>query len=443
MSDLEGKPKVSNFKKRDHRPWNTSLLESTVQKADETSTSDSLDLPDFNLSLDANTLETSDYSFSDLNFVQEQPPLSESLNDTFSQLAAIANQDSSNFELKSAIKQSEQTKGQLLQKINDKSSSSILLGGFFQPQQLNSSEETQSKRKMNFLLSDLKNKEQELNSLTNNLKVSEAIERSEQAELNRRAEEQRRLAAENRMRQAIEQAQIAAEQCRLAMEQANEAAVAYREEEQLRRIAEDQINDLKVRLNNTELSLHHERNAKVAAEQTAKNALQQTESATQLAMQQSQDTLDKASQLGSQNEQLQRKITEVENKHNDAASSLIYTQQKVTELTAQRDKLKSIIEAEQDLRRVAEKRAQEALARAETAETARQAEEQHRIMTDERAKRAVEHANRTVMHLLNAPVDNEYNVRTPQDATKEKLKIKVTADTNVSDYQTIADDYTF
>jgi chromosome segregation ATPase len=447
MSEQDGKPKVTKFKKRPHRPWKTSLLETTVNEADGIESE--AEEVEFSLDTSDAATTTSDSIFSDFSFniAQEEtslPELSPSLQSTFSQLAAIAIDNDSHTDLKAAIKTSEEKKSELIQQITDKGKSPVSLGGFFRPQQLTTSEDTQSTRKMNFLLSDLKNKEQELKTLTDNLKVTEAIERCEQAELNRRAEEQRRIAAENRMRQAIEQAHSAAEQCRLAMEQANQAAIAHREEEQLRKLAEDQVNDYKIRLNTAELALHNERNAKIAADQIAQQALRQTEEANATAKRQIDEAHVKVAELTQHNEELKRQILELEANFKDANSSLIYTKQKLEELTAQRDKLKSIIEAEQELRRVAERSAEEATKRAEQAEKACEFEAEQRKITDARAKRAMEHASRTVMHLLNAPVDNEYNMRVPQDGQPvEKLKIKVPAETTKKEYIPSDDDYSF
>lgn len=453
MSDVDGKPKVTNFKKRAHRPWETSLLETAVKNSENTISEESLD---FNL--DSNT--DSFYNDFALSTDNEAISLSPSLQHTFSQLQAIAVDDEQNSDLKIAIKQGEQQKNRLREQISDKSSSSILLGGFFQPQHLAAPTETQSTRKMNFLLSDLKSKEQELNSLTSNLKVTEAVERAEQAELNRRAEEHRRLAAEHRMRQAIEQAQVAAEQCKAAMDQANQAALAHREEEQHRHMAEGQIRDLKLRITNAELSLQNERAAKIAAEEAAQQAIMQAQDAlhkTSLSMDAAKkseetkrielehklDVLNKAHiTLEFEFKESQNKISALEANLKDTIASYNEAQNKIAELNAQREKLKSIVEAEQDLRKAAEKRGNDALLRAEAAEKACAAEEQQRKLTDERAKRAVEHANRTVMHLLNAPLDNEYNLRSPGE-TKEKMKVKIMAEATTKAPEPADDDYSF
>jgi hypothetical protein len=474
MADSKVKAVVGNFKKKEHRPWKSSLLETTIQESQTGTIEETID---FSLDLNQDTADTTSPFFADFNFTSDAMDLD--LDEKFSQVAVIVNKDNlnlpemdhANVELRSAIKQTQQQKSFLETQISDRSHNPILLGGFFQPQQLTGQGDSQGTRKMNYLISDLRSKEQELSSLTSNLKISEAFERAEQAELNRRAEEHGRLAAESRMRQAIEQAHIAAEQFRSAMDQANQAALAHREEEQLRKAAEAQIKDAKFRAQNAEIALQNERNARTAAEDKMQQTLQQLADA-ELAQIQKFESIKHAEEnrraaIEQQYDTLNKNFLKIENEYRESANKIYALEaalkelktnnstleQKLAELVAQRDKLKKIIEGEQDLRKIAEKRAQEALVKADQAEKARAAEEQQRKLVDERAKRAVEHASRTVMHLLNAPVGNEYSMHVTPDLqaapvvaterpTSEKPKIRVKADP-FRDTPITEDDYSF
>lgn len=451
MTDVDGKSGGRNFKKRAHRPWKTSLLETTIQESKLENNPDGLEF-----SFDSQPDSTASPFYADFNFTN--------LTDKFSQLETIAihsepavtSIDEVKHDLISAIKQTQQQRDLLEQKISDKSTKPILLGGFFEPQQLGTQAETPNGRKMNFLLSDLKNKEHELNSLTNNLKLSEAMIRSEQSELNRRAEEHGRLAAEERVRKAVEQAQIVSEQFRAAMEQANQAALAHREEERLRKIAEAQIKKYELRANSAELELQSESAARIIAEQKAQQA-----ELTSQELQQVTEQLHKT-EFARKNEESRRLETEkqyenlsnafikIEAEHKESFSKvynletdlknlhtkLLTAEQKLAEITAQRDKLKTIIETEQDLRKNADKRAFDALQKLEQTEKALQAEEQQRKITDERAKQAVEYANRTVMHLLSAPSNLE-------PTSKDKPKIRVQEYKAQEIVETSDDDYSF
>lgn len=473
MSDKDGKIGDGQFKKRAHRPWKSSLLETTIKES-------GADVNDevFEFSLDLSN--RSSFNFLDEEITATDQEISQSLNEKFSQLQAISIADeksaliaSPNQELKSAIQETMQQQTTIKKQLADKSNNVLSLGGFFQPQQLAPQTDSYNGRKINYLISDLKNKEQELSSLTSNLKITEAIERAEQAELNRKAEEHARLAAEKRMRQAIEQAQQTAEQIRHALEQANQAAIAQREEERLRKLAEEQIKDAKMRATGAELALQNERNARNLAEKEAAeqinrlekdaaeqiNRLEQARRNEEIRRQEAEihsDALQRELQKkDAEYKESFNKIISLENTIKELTSKQLYNEQKIAELSAQREKLKSIISAEQELRKVAEKRAQEATAKAEEAEKARFAEEQQRKMIDERAKRAVEHASRTVMHLLNAPGSTDYSLHIPTDVTSnmpanpkpptsapEKVRIRTEASFNkIAEAED--DDYSF
>jgi len=420
MSDVDGKQNNRTFKKRAHRPWETALLETTVEEA--TIDLDS-DLLEFDLDLESDLTEDMESFYPEFNFTLEA--------------------DDTNSELKQEIRNTQQQKKLLVQQINDKSHSSILLGGFFQPQQVSAQSDTLAGRKISSLLSDLKIREQKLNSLTNNLKISEAVERAEQAELYKKAAAHGKQAAEQRMRQAIEQANIAAEQFRSAMEQANQAASAQQEEANLRKNAEAQAKEARLRANNAEIELQNERLARLSAEEKAQqaftvaertNSLQKqlhetTEQLTKLELTKNVEA-NKRLDVEKQYDQLHSDFIKVDNEHRLCSSAInnleistknlteqiLANQQKIKDFDSQKEKLKAIIATEQELRRTAERKYNEALKRAETAEEGWKMEIQQRKIIEERAKRAVAHASRTVMHLLNAPADNEFS---PQGKEKE------------------------
>jgi len=451
MSDVGGKQKNGTFKKRAHRPWKTALLETTVEEA--TIDLDN-DLLEFDLDLGSELTEDTGSFYPEFNFTDEitatstaKSPFIESL----SQLESISidlgddqlEADDVNSELKQEIRHTQQQKKLLVQQINDKSHSSILLGGFFQPQQVTAQSDTPAGRKISSLLSDLKVREQKINSLTNNLKISEAIERAEQAELYKKAAAHGRHAAEQRMRQAVEQANIASEQFRSAMEQANQAALAQQEEANLRKNAEAQAKEARLRANNAEIELQNERLARLSAEEKAQQAFAVAERTNSL-QKQLHETAEQLSKLEliknveankridveKQYDALHSDFIKVDHDHRLCSSTinnletstrhmteqLVSSQQKIKDFDTQREKLKTIIATEQDLRKAAERKYNEALKRAETAEEGWKMEIQQRKIIEERAKRAVAHASRTVMHLLNAPADNEFSPQSKEKA---------------------------
>ncbi len=104
-------------------------------------------------------------------------------------------------------------------------------------------------------------------------------------------------------------------------------------------------------------------------------------------------------------------INNLEISTKNLTEQILTNQQKIKDFDTQREKLKAIIATEQELRKTAERKYGEALKRAETAEEGWKMEVQQRKIIEERAKRAVAHASRTVMHLLNAPTDNEFSTQ--------------------------------
>lgn len=446
MTDVGEKQKDGIFKKRAHRPWKTSLLESTVEEA--TIDIDD-DLLEFDLELEAEPTEDIETFYPEFNFTDEittpstvKTPFIENISQLEDMSADPQDEqlttDDLNSGLKQEIRNTQQEKKFLVQQIHDKSHSSILLGGFFQPQQVAAQSDTQAGRKISSLLSDLKVREQKLNSLTSNLKISEAIERAEQAELYKKAAAHGRQSAEQRMRQAVEQANIATEQFRSAMDQANQAALAQQEEATLRKKAEVQAKEAKLRANKAEIELQNERLARLAAEEKAQQAfsaaektsslqkqikdateqltrlelIQNVESNKRLAIEKQYDSLHKDFiKTDHENRLCTSTINDLEISIKNLTEQLTASQQKIQDFDSQREKLKIIITTEQDLRRVAERKFNEVLKRAETAEEGWKMEIQQRKIIEERSKRAIAHANKTVMHLLNAPTDNDLSLK--------------------------------
>ncbi len=472
MSDVRKKNSTNAFKKRAHRPWKTSLLEETVHEAAVAEDDEIFDLDiDFDIKIES-TLDNNSF-YPEFNFTDEMPSLLGDVTsfDLKSQLEAEDQQS----EIKQEIQQTRQQHKQIAQQLSDKSGNSILLGGFFQPQQISANNETQTGRKINSLLSDLKIREQKLSSLTSNLKISEAYERAEQAELSKRAANQQLQAAENRMRQAVEQAKIAEEQFLTAMEQTKQAALAHHEEARLRKEAERLAKEAKMRANQAEIELQNERLARIAADEKAQHAFMLAEKAS-LFQRQLNEASEQLVRLENtkhvddgRRAEIEQKYTslsdqhyKLEQEHKECASTIKKLEATVQELTnkykdnehlvadfnEQRDKLKAIITAEQDLRKNADRKYQETLARAEKAEQAWHAEVQQRKLIEERARRAVANASRTVLHLLNTPGEAEmgnqhHNPATESAKPSEKPKMKMPAFTATESYDYEEDDLLF
>ncbi|MGD0465089.1 MAG: hypothetical protein ABSA84_00085 [Gammaproteobacteria bacterium] len=417
------------FTKKSHRPWNAALLEQTVKNSNSTQiTIDPSSFKQQTINNDPNKNKT--------RTSEEVDPL------------------------KLMLKEKNSQKSQLINQITDKSNSSLLLGGFFQPNNMQLQNSGPNGRKINSLIHDLKSKEQEITSLTASLKIAEATEKAEQAEIIRQTEEHARLSAEQRMKKAIEQVHVAASQLGIAIEKAQLAEQAQKEEEKARRIAEGKVNKTLEQARLLELALQNEIQAKKAAEDKAQISLNQTIQ-TELARQEiegakkkldqdylelteklhnteiaryseekakcelqqqfnryqeinehDKQILEKALQnskvdnteLNSYNNELQNQIIGLEELIKQQQQQLIMLDTTINSLQNQQNKLQQIIETEQNLRKLAEQKASSALASAAKAELSRKEMEQQIKLIDDRAKRAVAHASKTVMKFLDSPI---------------------------------------
>lgn len=344
---------------------------------------------------------------------------------------------------------------------NKQRRSLMSIGGFFQPNYLSSEGKPMQNLNTDGFMSDFNWQESEINSFANELKVSQALEQAEKAEMARKLEEQAKIAAEKRMKHALEQANATAKQFKAAIERIQRAEKAHIEESKLRNFAEMQAAKTIEQIKNTEFKLRAEHKARLNAEEKAQHALNQTVQ-TELSRQelektkkdlerQTREILEelKRTELARKSEEAARQEAEhkmqtifqekvklekiykdekanaqrafqeeklrIEKSLDASNKNILAAQQQIQLLekqlqdahgaVEQKNKLLAILEAEKSLRIMAEKKAKEALAKAEAAEVARQAEERQRRLVDERAKRAVAHASKTVMHFLNAPLD--------------------------------------
>src|SRR5690242_2204844 len=125
MSDNSSKTTNRTFKKRAHRPWQTELLETTIENA--TIASD--DAEEITLDLDINITSSEDLDsfYPDFDFTQALDAATTNkqiIETTPLQVSA------ENVELQQQLLQTKQQQQQIMREINDKSSSQILLGGF-------------------------------------------------------------------------------------------------------------------------------------------------------------------------------------------------------------------------------------------------------------------------------------------------------------------------
>ncbi len=233
MDSLDSSKGKISFKKRIHRPWKPALLES--DEAFFPQIENAPHVLELNAILeDANT-----------NLIREE--LQKSLEES-------ARKHSINEE---ALKAKENR---------------ITIGGFLSPKNVLSS--NQEERLVNTdIISELKNKEQEILLLAHDLKVANALEQLEKLELARKKEEEARKAAEEKALYAIHQAKIAAEQTYKAEQQLNVEKQSRIKEEKLRQFLEDKVQLALQEVEKKNQVVLKEEQARLNAEEKMKRAL--------------------------------------------------------------------------------------------------------------------------------------------------------------------------
>lgn len=111
-----------------------------------------------------------------------------------------------------------QEKSELNSVLDNLDADRITLGGFLKPKNILLANETETLQKTALLINELKEKEFEIQSITQNLKITQAEEYAESAEKARLNEEKARHAAEEKAIFALKQANMAAEQIKKAEE---------------------------------------------------------------------------------------------------------------------------------------------------------------------------------------------------------------------------------
>jgi hypothetical protein len=479
----------TKFEKTKFRPWNNSLQGSLKDNfsTDELFTDsfssfgnnldilvNDLDLsltepaPSFSLSSD---LEESELMSLCLDSDEEiSSNFSPTTNNTKTNESAAANIDE-DLEVKNRLRQAARDRTKLSKQLETETKSLVSFGGFIQaPQSSGLNERNNNSEKIRNLKNDLQSKEQEIYALTANLKISQAIERSEQADKARLHEIEARKKAEARMGQAIEQANIAVQRLHEVIEKFDLAQEAQKEEEKLRRIAESKIEEANTRAAAAEVNLRAENHAKVTAETKAQTSINQTIQ-IELAKQQLEEQLYQVkkqlelteaklhdTELAKNHEEklrkeMERDFSEVKKLYADASDELKKTSEKLLNIEYLARQLedknkaieakylesyekvgqyKKIIDSEREIRRLADKKMKESIARATQAEAELLEEVKQRKLTDERAKKAVAHATKTVMQFLNASDDEveELTSSGQLDLNKlhEKKRSKIAAD---------------
>ncbi len=472
-----------NFKKINFKPWDEDLASTlAIDEHHEISyqnnfinndnlLSDEFDFlrNDLDLTLShefEQSIETTDYLLEKPNYNNQEITKKIKLSDD------EINSTQSNTEVKNRLRNAARDKERLSRQLSEETKSEISFGGFVNVQNNTAKNRgVDNGGKIRGIRTELVQKEHEIYKLSSDLKISQALERAENAESAKMYEMENRKKAEQRMAQAIEQANIAVKKLHESMEKIDIAEAAQYEEEILHKETQAKLDEAKSRAATAEMSLQAEQKERLAAENKAENAIKQAVQAElnkqelheQLVRMQKdfnevnakyKATTDSKYVLEKEKKKLEDEYQEIKKLYNDITKELNSAQTKRLDLEStlkhltlqyqqlevkyletndKAEKFKKIIESEREIRKVADKKMREAVDKAMAAEKERDHEIKQRQLTDERAKKAVAHATRTVMQFLNNQEQEFDDVASIErsDATQiiTKKRIKVSSST--------------
>lgn len=233
MDSLDSSKSKILFKKRIHRPWKPAQLESE------------------------------DFSFTN---AEEAPHVLE--------LNAILEDANTNLireELQKSLEESAKKHSETEQALHAKENR-ITIGGFLSPKNVLAAP-SEEKNPSSDIITELKNKEQEILLLAHDLKVANALEQLEKLEVARKKEEEARKAAEEKALYAIHQAKVAAEQTYKAEQQLSLEKQSRIKEEKLRQFLEDKVQLALQEVEKKNQVVLKEEQARLNAEEKMKRAL--------------------------------------------------------------------------------------------------------------------------------------------------------------------------
>lgn len=332
----------------------------------------------------------------------------------------------------------------------------VTFGGFLKPKDILLVTEHESLKKTSSLIIELKEKEQEIVEITQNLKITQAEETAERAEAARLMEEKARHAAEEKAIFALRQAHLTAEQIKeaegrvLLMEQAKlklEHHLFDLEEKlklttheltvlgQKSKLTEENEANLETELKILTKKLNDEKQDKINLKENLLQEIQDIKQETQLQIEELQEKLreqiDQVEDAKNKRLELEQQFSHKEQTYIDMENALSSVSQLTLELQEQihtikfeRDEMKShlqkmetkldlaycrqtkmieLIGLERNLRIMFEEKLKDAITEIGKTELRRRAESEARRMAEEKTKHTIEQAGKAMIQLLHSP----------------------------------------
>lgn len=257
------------FKKRTHRPWKPTVMENSIDSAISEEITD----------------------------IEEEVTLHPI---TVDPIHAEKQSELIRTQLEEVLEGKQSEFHQINEQITNREENRLLIGGFLYPRNIFSLTEEEKIEKTNFLMHELKSKEQEILLIAQDLKIAKAVEQAENSENSRRNEESARMAAEEKALFAIQQAKSTAEQVYKTEQQLTLEKQLRLEEEKIRKQQEEK---LKVTIKEIEKRDHKIQEAilaKQTAEEKAKYALEYATIAEQNAKKEAHDKINETEFLAAE-----------------------------------------------------------------------------------------------------------------------------------------------
>lgn len=149
----------------------------------------------------------------------------------------------------------------------------LLIGGFSFPNSLLTPSETEKFQKSNALMDEIKNKEQEIQTLSNNLKIASALEHAEKIELSRKKEALARKAAEEKALFAMQKVNLIEAELQKSKQQIQIEQQLKIKEESIRKSLEAEIKNTLRAIEDNEYAIAREIEARQIAEEKLNETL--------------------------------------------------------------------------------------------------------------------------------------------------------------------------
>ncbi len=426
----------SIFRKRAHRPWKPSLLETTLQNTHQNP---------------AEVLGSEQHKSFEMPAMQNPSHLQEFSNPNTAVGTHVIQESSPAFSrpveffeqrLEMALEAKTREIQELNQKLSSKEDNRLTLGGFLKPKNIILPNEEEAVQKTSLLRNELREKELEVQQITNNLRITQLLEQLQQSEAARLSEttareaaEEKAVFAQSKVNQAVDYRRLAEERAEMAEKTYFKLEQTVSELESKHEAAEQQylklLEDKEHQYNTSLLERDKYIRATIEEKEKQLKAILEIKELEEKRRQSAEERLDHDhAHYETSHAQIERQVVELSEKihglemqlcaekgNSEAyAAEFASLQEKLQTFSAEKaslfeqnaknseyiKKMAVVLSTERNLRKILEEKIKMASHHIYTLEMQIQSEEQARRAAEEKAKQTMEQASKAVMQLLNA-----------------------------------------